>query len=506
MTSFATSFADESIHFITGKLAESAVRETIEQLAKQLGFQYTVQVLPITVAALMTPTWLLRHLSIPENATRVILPGHLEMGIDEIRAATQRVIECGPKDIRDLPTHFGKKRVLESDFGKRSIDIIAEINYASRLSHDELINTAKQLVKDGADIIDLGCEPGVRWTGVAEAVKRLRDQQIRLSIDTFDPWEAAEATAAGAELVLSVNHTACEAAADWGAEVVVVPDMSDMSRYLQSIETSIELLGKENVPFRIDPILEPIGCGFAESLQRYRQVRLHFPDAPMMMGIGNITELTDCDSAGVNMLLLAICEEWNIHSVLTTQVISWAQSCVRECDIARKIVAYSVRHKTPPKKIDQRLVMLRDPKVYHYSQAALEQLAATIKDNNYRILVDREQIHLIAAQVFISGTDPFEMMSRLLELPESRNVDVSHAFYLGFELAKAMTALTLGKQYDQDVALRWGMLTRDEKRHRLPRKRTTKKNNAELEVAPEKAPDNAPNNPTDNVSEKVIGE
>jgi hypothetical protein len=66
------------------------------------------------------------------------------------------------------------------------------------------------------------------------------------------------------------------------------------------------------------------------------------------------------------------------------------------------------------------------------------------------------------------------MMSRLLEMPQSRNVDVSHAFYLGFELAKAMTALTLGKQYDQDVALRWGMLTRDEKRHRLPRKRNTK--------------------------------
>jgi len=468
-----SNFSNESIHFVTGKLAEVAVRETVEQLSLQLGFRYSIQVLPITVAALMTPVWLLRHLSIPKDATRVILPGHLENGIEQIRSESTLVVECGPKDIRDLPTHFGKKRLLESDFGEQSIDIIAEINFASRLSKNDLVATAKRLVADGADFIDLGCDPGSRWATIGDAVKCLRDCNIRLSVDTFDPWEAATATASGAELVLSVNHTTCEAARDWGKEVVIVPDMSDMERYLQSIEESVKILGQSAIPFRIDPILEPIGCGFARSLERYRTVREYFPDAPMMMGIGNITELTDCDSAGINMLLLAICEEWRIHSVLTTQVISWAQSCVRECDIARKIVAYSVRHKTPPKKIDQRLVMLRDPKVNRYSLAMLEQLAATIKDNNYRIMVDENQIHLIAADVFISGTDPFEMMSRLLEKPQSANVDVSHSFYLGFELSKAMTALTLGKQYDQDVALRWGMLTRDEKRHRLPRKRRT---------------------------------
>jgi hypothetical protein len=33
-------------------------------------------------------------------------------------------------------------------------------------------------------------------------------------------------------------------------------------------------------------------------------------------------------------------------------------------------------------------------------------------------------------------------------------------------MAKAVTALTLGKNYVQDQALRWGMLTREEKSHR----------------------------------------
>ena len=47
----------------------------------------------------------------------------------------------------------------------------------------------------------------------------------------------------------------------------------------------------------------------------------------------------------------------------------------------------------------------------------------------------------------------------------------AHAFYLGMELMKARTALTLGKQYTQDEALRWGFLTVEEtsavaRRHR----------------------------------------
>ena len=54
-----------------------------------------------------------------------------------------------------------------------------------------------------------------------------------------------------------------------------------------------------------------------------------------------------------------------------------------------------------------------------------------------------------------NGTD------QLLAVDADR-LDSSHAFYLGHELAKARTALTLGKNYRQDEALRWGHLTVDE--------------------------------------------
>ena len=120
------------------------------------------------------------------------------------------------------------------------------------------------------------------------------------------------------------------------------------------------------MPFRIDPIIEPIGFGFAASLGRYLEVRRRYPDAAMMMGIGNLTELTDVDSAGVNTILAGFCEELRIRSVLTTAVINWARSSVRELDLARRLVHHAVARRTLPKHLEPRLVALRDPRVVEY--------------------------------------------------------------------------------------------------------------------------------------------
>ena len=62
----------------------------------------------------------------------------------------------------------------------------------------------------------------------------------------------------------------------------------------------------------------------------------------------------------------------------------------------------------------------------------------------------------------LQGTDPFLLFD---QMREREDIDASHAFYLGYELAKAMTALTLGKNYVQDQALRWGFLTVPEQSH-----------------------------------------
>ena len=60
----------------------------------------------------------------------------------------------------------------------------------------------------------------------------------------------------------------------------------------------------------IDPVIEPIGFGFCASLERYAEVHRRYPAAELLMGIGNITELTAADTTGVNAVLLAICQEF----------------------------------------------------------------------------------------------------------------------------------------------------------------------------------------------------
>jgi dihydropteroate synthase len=190
-----------------------------------------------------------------------------------------------------------------------------------------------------------------------------------------------------------------------------------------------------------------------------------------MMGIGNLTELTDADSAAMNVVLLGLCQELGIRSVLTTQVINWARSSVRECDLARRLVYHSVRHRVLPKHLEPRLVMLRDPDVTELAADELSGLSRAIKDPNYRVFVSGREIHLVSRELHLHGTDPFSLFEQLRQTGQGgglpKNLDAAHAFYLGYEMCKAATALTLGKQYQQDEALDWGFLTQPEQRHYL---------------------------------------
>ena len=86
----------------------------------------------------------------------------------------------------------------------------------------------------------------------------------------------------------------------------------------------------------------------------------------------------------------------------------------------------------------------------------------------HRIFAADSEVHLVSANLHLSDRDPFKLFARLLDTSPS-NVDPGHAFYLGFEMAKAAIALALDKQYRQDEALDWGYLTVAEERHRLQR-------------------------------------
>ncbi|HEX3314393.1 MAG TPA: DUF6513 domain-containing protein [Gemmataceae bacterium] len=441
--------------FVTGKLAEPALRRTVAGLSERFGFRSDVAVLPITVVALAPTDWIARHLTPPSGVDRVVIPGLCSGELDVLAAAWPGIdVQRGPKDFLDLPDFFGMPHLHPDGYGDHDIEILAEINHAPRLTLADILARAQKARADGADVIDLGCDPGGPWSGVAETVRVLRDEGLRISIDTFDVAEAAAAAKAGAELVLSVNRTNRQAARDWGIEVVVVPDEPGT---LDGLDDTLAALA--GVPFRLDPILEPIAFGFARSLVRFAEVRRRYPDAEMLMGVGNLTELTGVDSAGMNVALAGYCQELGVRSVLTTEVINWSRSCVRELDLARRLVAYAVRSRVLPKRLEPDLVMLRDPKLHDRGAETLAELAATINDANFRLFAERGLIHVLAKGLRLEGDNPFELFERMLT---SRPIDPSHAFYLGYEMAKARIALTLGKNYVQDQALRWGFLTREE--------------------------------------------
>jgi dihydropteroate synthase len=446
--------------FVTGKLAEPSLRRTLEELAPRAGFEFSVAVLPITVAALATTPWIARHLTVPPDVDRVLLPGLCRGGLEAVRAAAGVEVERGPNDLRDLPDFFRTEKAPRDDYGGYDIAILAEINHAPRLRTEQLLAAARALHAAGADVIDVGCDPGSTWAGVGDAFRALRDEGLRVSIDSFDPAEVAAAVRAGAELVLSVNGGNVDAARDWGCEVVVLPD--DLEA-LGGLDRSVEKLAGWGVPFRIDPVIEPIGVGFAASLGRCLEVRRRYPGAEMLLGVGNLTELTDADSAAVNVVLLGFCQEVGVRSVLTTEVINWCRSSVRELDLARRLVHYACKRRVLPKRLEPDLVLLRDPKLRVYGPAALADLAARVTDRNFRLFAERGLIHVFNNCLRLEGADPFALFEQMRRQGE---IDPSHAFYLGYEMAKAVTALTLGKNYVQDQALRWGFLTVPEESHR----------------------------------------
>jgi dihydropteroate synthase-like protein len=415
-----------------------------------------VAVLKITVAALMTTQWIARMLEAPEEVDLILIPGLCEGDPKIIEDTLGVPVKKGPKDLREIPRYFGRS-AAERAYGQWDIEILAEINNAPRMTREAIRQEAERYRESGADIIDIGCTPGLPFPALADVVRELVGAGMRVSIDTLDPAEIRTAVSAGAEMVLSINGSNVEVApALKGARVraVAIPDQGGG---LQSLSPTVTALTRAGVDYLVDPILEPIGMGFTASLGRYIEARRTWPAVEMLMGIGNLTELTAADTTGVNALLIAICQELRIRAVLTTEVIPWARGAVREIDIARRLMHYAVTQQTIPKNVDDRLVTVRDPDVLAYSESELRALQAAITDPNFRIFADRDAITVFNHERFVRGTDIQEIFNQL-------GVDEpTHAFYLGKELAKASLAVALGKTYRQEGALAWGYLTpRDE--------------------------------------------
>lgn len=442
--------------FLTGRLAEPALRNVLSEL----GIDHQITVMNISVAALMTTRWIAKRLSVPPGVDRIVIPGLCEGDVDTLQQATGLPVRKGPADVRALPEWYGREAV-RAQLGPRDVRVFAEINQVQSLSREQVIDRAQVYRAAGADVIDLGLSLDRSWlTEGPPTIAALRECELSLSIDTLDPEHIRMADAAGVDYVLSLTPETIDLAQDLRATPVLIThqDPDDLDS-LDRMAARMEQLGR---PYLLDSILAPINSGFAASLARYVEVRRRHPEAELLMGIGNLTELTEADSTGVTALLIGFCQEVGIGAVLTTEVIGWARGAVRETVLAAQIMHLAQRQARPPKHIDSGLVTSRDESMRAPSEQELRAMQTQISDSNYRLFADADWLYAFNGERFVRGANLFAVFEQL------DVVDASHAFYLGKELMKATIARGLRKSYRQEGPLDWGLLSFPEPRREDP--------------------------------------
>jgi dihydropteroate synthase-like protein len=438
----------EHILFLTGKLAEKQLRNILEKM--QPNFTYTVHQLGLKVAALMTTDMVARRLPDTFGADRIIVPGRCRGSLEALSQTLGLPIDRGPEELKDLPHYFGKA-AQKPDLSRYSLKIFAEIVDAPNVSVEEVVKRAHYYKKNGADVIDIGCLPSTDFPHMEAIIQTLKREGFMVSIDSLEAEDLLRGAKAGADYMLSLHEGTLWIADEVDAIPIIIPEKHED---LASLDRAIKQMQAKKRAFIVDPILDPLHFGFTQSIVRYHEVRKNHPDIEMMMGVGNITELTHADTAGMNALLLGICSELDINNILATEVSKHACRAIKEADLARRILFAAKEYDTLPKHIDSGLMALHETSPFPYSLDEIKELAGQISDPSYRIQTSAEGVHIFNRDGLHSATDPFELFPKL-----QVDTDGGHAFYLGVELARAEIAWQLGKRFTQDQTLNWGCAT-----------------------------------------------
>jgi dihydropteroate synthase-like protein len=452
----------EHILFLTGKLAEKSLNRVLDQMHPG-EFTYQVLNIGISVAGLMTADFILRRLPNHGNSTRIMVPGRCRGDLDVLSRHYGVPVVRGPDELKDLPQFFGKKGATE-DLSRYDVRIFAEIVDAPQSSIEQILRRAESYRKDGADVIDLGCLPETPFPHLEEAVAALKSAGYQISVDSVEPKELLRGGKAGADYLLSLKEDTLWVADEVASIPVLIPQQSGD---LASLERAMEYMMKRKHRFIADSVLDPVHFGFADSLVRYHELRRRHPEVEIMMGVGNLTELTDADTTGINALLMGIISELRIANILTTEVSPHARRAVREADVARRIMYAAHEASSLPRDFSSELLTTHARKPFPDTAEEIAELARAIKDPSYRIQVSEQGVHIYNRDGLHVATDPFELFP-LLNLEN----DAAHAFYLGVELARAQIAWQLAKRYNQDEELDWGCAVerkpKDLMQHRAP--------------------------------------
>ena len=335
-------------------------------------------------------------------------------------------------------------------------------------------------IECGADIVDIGVHIGANPEDVRRAVRAARSfaPELPISVDTMEQELILAGIESGADMVLSLNSANISAVGDAIARndivAVVVPDTNantnttvglKLSTLFMNINTAREMGIKRIIA---DPVLDAVGYGIGESLHRYYLFRLLDKCTPLFFGAGNVTELMDADSTGVNALLAGIASDIGADILFTPEYSAKAKGSVKELRVASEMMMLSKARNSTPKDLGLDLLIMKEKRskpVLRIEADADAEVIEAKSAKKWRLdpagsfeigiceVGGRRKIYAkhLPSGIQIVGLNAKEVMDTILRLKKVSLLE--HASYLSRELMKAELALYLNRGYEQDGTL-----------------------------------------------------
>ncbi|WP_457590422.1 dihydropteroate synthase-like protein [Geoglobus sp.] len=343
--------------------------------------------------------------------------------------------------------------------GGSRLKVVAEIVDATELERDELVEKIEYYLESGADIIDLGIPLSFSAEDVRRAVKVAKDCCDAVSIDTFSVRAIRAGIESGVDMIMSLSHSNLKALDYVDGQAVVVVD-----RNVERLRWMVNLVKTRTEKVIADPVLDI--DGIFSSLSRYAEYRRIDGTTPMLFGAGNITELFDADSGGINALLTLIAQDVGADLLFTTEASPKTLCSVRELRIASYMVRGAKLKGTPPKDLGLSLLALKEKVRYPEADRPEGCIEAVESEEfhrdpkgDFRIWTSGDRIVCSHERVCIQGRSAKGILDTIIRLGLVSRLD--HAGYLGRELKKAEIALRLKKNYVQDEELNFGYMNGD---------------------------------------------
>lgn len=381
----------------------------------------------------------------------------------------------------NLPLSNGNIKIGNLKVGDNyPMRVLGEIVHVPWLTEKELEEKINYYVDSGADMIDLGMVSNEDHSeNLRKIVKLARDLTDKpISVDTLNTKELIEAIKLDVDMVLSVDSGNFDELLpylkDCDTASVVLPTNykknevpETIPEKISNMEKIIEKFKENNLLAVADPILEPInnsGCKFTESVIACYEFKKR-NNIPMFFGIGNVTELFDVDSNGVNASIAAIGQEVGGNILFTPEASSKCKYSIKELKTASKMLFLAKKRNSLPKDVGFDLINYKDKK-FDEDFELEDVLVIDAKENenqvldkgSFKIKVDRKNKKIIATyyrynepKLIIRGNTPKEIYETALR--ENLITKMDHASYFGKELRNAELALKIGKKYNQDFDL-----------------------------------------------------